>query len=449
MDYCQAESFLFSLCSHGTKLGLNNISHLLGSMENVQKKLFFVHVAGTNGKGSVCSILNSIFSSVGLKTGVFTSPHLISLRERIKINNRVISASEFSVCVNRVKCAVDDVRREYSDQPTFFEAMTAMAVDYFHRKNVDIVLWETGMGGAYDSTNIVDKGVSVITNVSLDHCDYLGDTVEQIAKDKAGIIKKKSVFFTASKDKNVLKIFQNVCCDKNTEMIRADSSNIIIKNKTKRFKTFDYRKDDSYITDLKTNLLASYQDDNIAIAINCAKMVLAQMGKNIAAKDLNRGIAEGVKNVKISGRFQVLREDPLIIVDSAHNRAGMTALRDALSDGYSGKKINVLFGVLADKDYRSICSEVVRFADRIFCVEPISDRKLSAEKLAVCCADLTDGEVDILSNQSISQVIESFCRKCYKRSNEILVVCGSFYLVGEVIKMIGKSRIKIMDTGYR
>lgn len=449
MDYCQAESFLFSLCSHGTKLGLSNISHLLGSMGNVQKNLFFVHVAGTNGKGSVCSILNSIFSSVGLNTGVFTSPHLVSLRERIKINNRVISVNEFSACVNRVKSVVEHVRREYSDQPTFFEVMTAMAVDYFYRKNVDIVLWETGMGGAYDSTNIVDRGVSVITNVSLDHCDYLGDTVEQIAEDKSGIIKKKSLFFTASNDKNVLKIFQNVCCEQNTEMIRADSSNIIIKNKTRRFKTFDYVKDNFNITDLKTNLLASYQDDNLALAINCSQRVLAQIGEKISNKDLNRGIAQGVRNVKISGRFQVLREDPVIIVDSAHNRSGMTALRDALSDVYSGKKINVLFGVLADKDYRSICSELVQFADRIFCVEPVSDRKLSAEKLAACCADLTD--IDIVSNLSISQVLESFCRKCYKRSDEILVVCGSFYLVGEMIRMMGKSRIKIMDngSGYR
>jgi len=451
MDYCQAESFLFNLCPHGTKLGLSNINHLLDSMGNVQRNLFFIHVAGTNGKGSVCSILNSIFCSVGLRTGVFMSPHLVSLRERIKINNRVIPINEFSACVNRIKSMVEHVRREYSAQPTFFEVLTAMAVDYFYRKNVDIVLWETGMGGEYDSTNIVNRGVSVITNVSLDHCDYLGDTVEQIAKDKSGIIKKKSLFFTASKDKNVLKIFQNVCCKQNTEMIRADSSSIVIKNKNKRFKTFDYVKDNFIIPNLKTNLLASYQDDNLALAINCSQRILAEISKTMSSKELSRCIVRGIKNLKIAGRFQVLQEDPVIIVDSAHNQSGMSSLREAVLDVYSGKKINVIFGVLADKDYRSICSELVRFADRIFCVEPVSDRKLSAEKLAVCCTELADEKIDIVSNLPVHQVLESFCRKCYKRSDEVLVVCGSFYLVGEVIRTMGKSKIKIMDneSGYR
>ncbi len=449
MDYCQAESFLFSLCSRGTKLGLGNVSRMLACMGDVQKNLVFVHIAGTNGKGSVCSILNSIFISAGLKTGVFTSPHLISLRERIKINNRIISLKDFSACAKRIETVVDYVGREYSDRPTFFEAMTAMAVDHFYRNSVDVVLWETGMGGTYDSTNVIDKSISVITNVSLDHCDYLGDTIEQIAKDKAGIIKKKSLFFTASDDENLLKIFKDVCCGQNTEMVVAKPSSIVPKNQTAEAKIFDYRSGKINISNLKTNLIASYQEANIALAIECSKRVFDEIVGNMSEKDFDMVVRKAVRNVKISGRFQVLHKKPLIIVDVAHNSAGMRCLRKAVADRFPNKKINLMFGLLKDKDYGGVCSEAVGFANKIFCVEPICSRKLSAEKLAACCSDLAQRKIEIISDRSIDNVIESFCEK--RDNYEILVVCGSFYLVGAVMKMMGKSRIKIFDkgVGYR
>ncbi len=447
MDYLKAESYLYDLSLHGTKLGLANITQLLDSINNPHKKLVFIHIAGTNGKGSVCAILNSILTQAGFKVGVFTSPHLISLRERFKINNRIICIEDFISTVKRIKPAIESLNKK-DVFPTFFEAVTAMAADYFLRKNVDVVIWETGLGGSYDSTNIVDSLISAITNVGLDHCQYLGNTLEKIARDKAGIIKENSIFCTASNNKKIIDIFKNICLNKNTKFVLSDKRKI--KANKKNASSFDYISDDIKLSGLTSRLDTDYQWDNISLSITIAYEYFKKSVPGIELNRIEKYIMEGLKKAKIQGRFQLVQDNPPVIVDPAHNPPGFIALRDSLLKKYPSWKYIFVFGILSDKDYEAYTRLLAPIAHTIYCVEPKSKRRLPAIELTKCCVKHATTETTVYSGPTLYEILKRY-NYGSKKSKELLVICGSFYLVGETLKLLKKTRLKIFDkeTDYR
>ena len=450
MNYSQAESYLYDLRLYGTKLGLNNIACLLDKLDNPQKNLFFIHVAGTNGKGSMCAILSSILRAAGLKTAVFTSPHLISLRERFVIDNRVIPAGKFVSVLKKVKAVCQELSK-INIKPTFFEVVTAMAIDYFSREQADAVILETGMGGSLDATNIVESEISVITNVSLDHCKYLGDTVTKIARDKAGIIKNNQIFLTGSDDLEVLSIFQKICESKNTAMDVSDhKKNIILKKNSSKFIEFDYEADDVCYKNLRCRLIAPYQLKNISLSVLAARKVFLK--KFIDAAKAKNYIRDGLKGAYVKGRFQLINGNPPVIIDAAHNIAGIEVLKEAVKKCFKDYKVCVMIGILRDKDYEPICREIPSFADEIICAEPDSGRKLSRAELERCFRKNAPENLKISHGSNPAQSVRSFIEENKNSEDKnVLIVCGSFYLIGDILRKMGITRLKIADkeSDYR
>ncbi len=443
ITYSKAEAFLYELRLFGTKLGLANITRLLDLLGSPQNKLFFVHIAGTNGKGSVSAILNATLTSAGLKTGLFTSPHLVSLRERFKINNHSISPQSFTRHFIRVKNALDQLN-EQRIYPTFFEVITAMAIDYFACQGVEVVLLETGMGGSFDATNVVTSDISVITTVALDHCKYLGTTIEAIARDKAGIINPGSLFVTGSEEPSALSVFEEVCRSKDVPMTVSSMQHINLKKRTDSGMIFDYDDGDLSLSDIKTNLVASYQLKNCAVALQVIQEIMRrkQFDKSWFEQALH-----GLKQVKIKGRFQIIQRTPPIILDGAHNPAAMLALKETIADVYPGWRVHLLLGILADKDYQQMCGIIAPVADRIDCITVPSGRSLPAGTLAECCRQYAPEEIQVEAVTSANKVIDQFNDNYTRSDKTVLLICGSLYLIGDVLALRKKSPYKTVDSG--
>lgn len=446
MNYLQAEDFLYRLRWHGTKLGLRNITRLLELLNNPHKNLKFIHIAGTNGKGSVAAMLTSIFIEAGIRTGKFTSPHLISLRERITINNRCINPQSFSAGTDKVRIAVEQMNAEGAF-PTFFEAITAVALDYFARRKVELVVWETGLGGMYDSTNVVDAVYSIITNVELDHCEYLGDTIEKIAKDKGGIIKSSSRFYTASDKPDALAVFRTLCSEKNVRMRQVSDNNIIISAISPHGIKVSYSDDSIAISEITTNLIAPYQCKNIALSVAVGYDVLSQLFSAKADEVLEAYIRKGLKRVRLSGRCDLVCRHPAILLDSGHNPAGIAALSETLKAVFPEYQIHLAMGVLRDKDCHGMCKTLIPLVRSVYCLEPPSERALPADDLAHVCKGYAGKDVPVVSDHSLEQIVEKYRRTCHNTDKTVLVICGSFYLVGQALKIFGKSRLRVMDKG--
>lgn len=332
--------------------------------------------------------------------------------------------------------------------PTFFEAVTAMAIDYFHTNKTDVVIWETGLGGSYDSTNIVNSTVSAITNVGLDHCEYLGNTIAKIATDKAGIIKENSIFCTASNNRNVIEIFKKICADKNTKMVISGKNNLKFKKNSSR--KFDYVNANIKFYGLTTGLSADYQRDNISLSIAIVYEFFKKAMPEICLTDIEKYIRNGLSKLKIQGRFQLLNSNPPIIADPAHNPAGFEALRKSILKKYPGWKYTFVFGMLSDKDYDRCARIIAPVAHRIYCVEPPSKRKLPAIELTQCCAKYASPSTGVFTGATLHEILNRY-NTGNRQEKKLLVICGSFYLVGETLKLFKKTRIKIFDreTDYR
>ena len=360
--------------------GLERITELMDKLGNPQDNLKFVHVAGTNGKGSVCAYINQILIEAGLKTGLFTSPFIFDFNERIKINNQSISDEDLLEATLLVKEQADKM----SDHPTEFELMTAVALVYFAEQKTDIVVLEVGMGGRLDSTNVIKTPVCcVITRIGLDHTEYLGSTIEEITREKEGIIKP------------------------GVPVVRyTDIDNPTIGTTDTYTRKFKY-KDEDY----ETSLLATYQPSNAALAIEVAKIL------DIDEKYIKLGIL----NAKWPVRFDIVRRNPITIIDGGHNVQGVQALVDSLKDIFPNKKFVFIMAVLADKDYEKMIELIRPFAREIYTATSDNPRALSAKKLAetIGNAELFTSAKDVLANSN---------------KDDIVVAFGSLYAAGNLYK---------------
>lgn len=425
MTFLQAIEYIHGTLKFGIKLGLENIRGLLDLMGNPHKSLKFVHVAGTNGKGSTVAFISSVLAESGYKVGIFTSPYIERFTERIRINDVEIPEEELSHITEFVKTKVDIMLEKGCNHPTEFEIITAIALMYFKRSKCDIVVLETGLGGRFDSTNVIDTPlVSVITTISYDHMDRLGDTLPKIAFEKAGIIKKDGDVVLYPQEDNVYKVFEDTCKNMGARLHNISFDNINIKEYSVDGQRFDYGNN----KDIVISLLGVHQVKNSVVAFETLK-VLQEKGFKMDYLS----IMKGLKNAKWPGRMEVLRREPLFIVDGAHNREGAAVLAKNLKEYFPGKKMLFIAGILKDKDYVEIINTLLPMASTVVTVEPKSDRALDAKELAKyidsCCI-----------NVHVSDTIEDAVNKVFSYATKDDIICafGSLYLVGDIRRILTK-----------
>ncbi len=398
------------------RLGLERITELMGLLGNPQKSLKYVHVAGSNGKGSTCAMIESVLRCAGLKTGMFTSPCLESLSEQIQVNRQNISAQDYETAENIVKNAA--VRM--SDYPSPFELLTAVAIVHFTRMNCDIVIMEVGMGGATDSTNVIPAPeVAVITNIGLEHTEYLGDTLEKIAGVKAGIIKEGCTAVCYDGSKEVTDVVENVCLNRNVRLILPDFDDVAIVQSDMNGQHFIYHKAEYMIP-----LVGRYQVNNALLVLSCIE-ALNNRGYWISDK----AVKEGLMNVSWPARFEVLCSKPLFILDGGHNLQCAEAIRDNIEQFLKGKKITFIMGVLRDKDYEDEVRLLMPYAREFICVTPESDRALPAEELSRL----------INSYGGCSRAMQSISEGvmiALSEKKEPVLAFGSLYMAGEIRRLV-------------
>lgn len=370
MNAEQAIAYIHSVCWKGSIPGLGRTQELLEKMGNPEKKLKFVHIAGTNGKGSTAAMTASILSKAGYRTGLYTSPYIYRFHERIQVDGVEISDEELAEITEYVKPLADSM----AQSPTEFELVCCIAFEYFYRKKCDIVVLEVGMGGAWDATNVIEvPEVAVITNIGLDHTEYLGDTVEKIAETKSGIFKPHGHAVVYRSTPSVEAVYERVCAERDVSLRKADFDGLVLKAHTLEGQVFDCgsRKN------LVLPLLGDHQLHNASVVLSIADTLIGE-GWKISEQN----IYDGIRDVRWPGRFDIVCRKPLFIIDGGHNPQCIEALVKNIQDYLAGKKVIALTGVLADKDYADMYKPVMPLVDRFVCITPPNPRKLEAEQLA-------------------------------------------------------------------
>ncbi len=415
MDATQAIEYIHSVCWKGSVPGLERTQTLLKLMGNPEKKLKFVHIAGTNGKGSTAAMTASILRKAGYRTGLYTSPYIYRFHERMQVDGQEISDEDLVACTEFVKPLAESME----EHPTEFELVSCIAFAYFARKKCDIVVLEVGMGGAMDSTNVIEvPEVAVITNIGLDHTEVLGDTVEKIAATKAGIFKEGGHAVVYRGTPSVEKVFEDICKERNVSLKKADFDGIRLISHGLEGQVFDcgQRKN------LFLPLLGSHQLHNAAVVLAVADTLIEE-GWKISEDN----IRDGLRDTSWPGRFDIANRDPLFIIDGGHNPQCFEALVQNIRDYLSGRTIIALTGVLADKDYADMYRPVLPYVKQFVCITPPNPRKLDSEKLA---GYLHNVGAKTTACQTIPEGVETAIRLA---GREGVVLCfGSLYSIGEI-----------------
>ncbi|HXR47591.1 MAG TPA: folylpolyglutamate synthase/dihydrofolate synthase family protein [Candidatus Limnocylindrales bacterium] len=415
MFYPEAIQFLYDLRLFGAKFGLENTFQLATLAGNPQNRLRFIHVAGTNGKGSTCAMLESIYRAAGRRVGLFTSPHLVSFRERIQVNRRLIGEGDIVRLVEEMRPWF----KQFPDghHPTFFEVVTVMALKFFAEQNCDLVIWETGLGGRLDATNIVMPLASVITNIQLDHQQWLGDTLGQIAAEKAGIIKPGVPVITATDEPDALAVIEKMAREKNAPLTRVRSWEFGVRSS-------------------ELPLLGEHQKLNAALALATVEVLQNQI--RVAEKEICAGLA----NVIWPGRLQLVTRESgrKILLDGAHNPAGAKALREALETNFPMTKRTLVLGVLQDKDWQHICETLAPLAAQIFTVPVFSERSANPNELAEACQKINPS-AEIAACNSLGNALDK------SAGDGFVIITGSLYLVGEALELLGLSPAANAERG--
>jgi dihydrofolate synthase/folylpolyglutamate synthase len=413
MGYRSAIAYLYGLQQYGIKFGLTSISQLLTALGNPHHRIRCVHIAGTNGKGSTAAFIASILAVAGYKTGLYTSPHLISFTERITVNNRKISHSSVARLTGLIRDAASPL-----DSITFFECATAMAFLYFAEQKVDCAVIETGMGGRLDATNVIQPILSVITTISREHERYLGNTILKIAEEKAGIIKRNGVLLTAVRNAAVLQLFRKRCRNLKSAMFVLGRDFVL---QPRPDNTLDYRGLSHDLQRLQLGLRGEHQLDNGALALAAAE-VLGRNGFAITDAAVRRGLM----TVSWPGRLETARCRPTVVFDGAHNPAAMRCLRKSILDGFEYDRVLLVLGIMHDKDIRTMLKEIVPIAGKVFLCRPRMDRAASTAELARM---LKNSRVDYVEMVSVGDALSRALREAHRR--DLVCITGSLFTVGE------------------
>ncbi|MBM7854539.1 dihydrofolate synthase/folylpolyglutamate synthase [Desulfohalotomaculum tongense] len=372
MNYLQARDYLKNLTKFGINLGLDRIKELLRRLGSPHLQLKVIHVGGTNGKGSTTSMIASILRAAGYKVGTFTSPHLHRYTERCCINGEEIKEQQVADLVNQLKPHLEDMCAAGFEHPTEFEVSTAMACCYFHRQRVDFAVLEVGLGGEIDSTNVVQPLVSVITNVSLDHMDYLGHTIEEVARVKAGIIKENVPVVTAAREPEALAVIKETCLKRSAPLTIVGRDITWQAGKTgahHRGQHLAITGRLNHYPDIYLPLLGLHQQVNAATAV-AALEILSLQGITITPDIVRRGLA----GVKWPGRFEILPGQPAVVLDGAHNAAGARSLVQTLKQQFAGRRMVLVLGMLSDKERQKVIDALVPLAAAVVVTKPNNPR---------------------------------------------------------------------------
>ena len=417
MNYEEALEYIHGISWTFCKPGLERISALCKALGDPQKKLKFIHIAGTNGKGSTSAMLESVLRESGYKTGLFTSPYIRTFNERMRVDGENISDRELAEITEHVRPFADDM----TDKPTEFELISAIAFEYFSRNNCDVVVLEAGMGGRLDSTNGIDSALlSIITGIALDHTAFLGDTVEKIAAEKAGIIKCGCPVLFGGEDEAAERVIRERAAEMNAPFSRVDRSSLTLHSQTLDGTIFDF---DKY-KNMQIRMLGSYQPRNAATVLSAIN-ILKERGFSIP----DIAISRGLEKTRWQARFEVISKDPLVIFDGAHNPEGIAAAVESIRHYFGNERVYALTGVLRDKDYNIIASDISKVASRAFTLTPDNPRALSAEEYAEV---LKEKGVEATPYPDIESAL-SAAREQAKRDGVPLICMGSLYLYSSII----------------
>ena len=422
MTYEEALSYIHSICWKGSKLGLDRTRELLGKLNDPQKELKFIHIAGTNGKGSTAAMLSSILEEAGYRVGLYTSPFINRFNERMQVNHQPIPDEELAALTEYVRPHADAM----ADSPTEFELITALAMVWFARQKCDIVVLEVGMGGELDSTNIIDvPEAAVIAAMGMDHVKELGPTMADIARAKAGIIKEGGRVVSYGGNLEADEVIAAVCRARNASLCQPDFSAIVPGDFSLEGQTVSYKG----WRGLRIPLVGAYQMNNAAVVLETVE-VLRQRGWSVSDEAVRQGLAD----TRWPARFEVLRRDPVFIVDGGHNPHGIRATAESLRRLFPGRKITFVTGVMADKDVEHILGLIVPLADQFFTVRPDNPRAMDAGELAArieamgakatACASVRDG---------VDRAIQA------EGPHGVACALGSLYMSGEVRSCFGKN----------
>jgi len=427
MRYDETLDWLFSLENMGIKLGLDRMRDLMASLGNPERSFRSVHVAGTNGKGSVCAMLASIFQEAGIVTGLYTSPHLVDYEERIQVQGVMIPREEVSLIAGEIRDKLESPDFPKGRRLTFFEITTAIAFLYFRKKGVQIAVVEVGMGGRLDATNVVQPECTVITRISLEHTQYLGDTVAKIAYEKAGIIKEDVTVITAETDETALRVIDAVARDRGAPLLVA-GRDIEFRVTSKDWTGIEVHLG-SIDKTVKIPLAGAFQASNAAMACECA-MEVAGRGVRLKEND----ICHGLQNVKWPGRVEVVMEEPKVVFDVSHTPDGAFVVAEELNELHKGGWVLVL-GVLDDKDLDGIGRIFGEMSAKAIATSPKTKRAFPAETVAKALRKHCD---DVYVISDVGNAIDEAL--AIREPGQAILVTGSLYMIGEAKEWLEKRR---------
>lgn len=434
MNYDEAMSYIHEVGNFGSNYGLERTYKLLELLGNPHKKGKFIHIAGTNGKGSTTAMLVELLRERGYKVGMYTSPFLEEFEERIQINGVNIPKSILAELIKRIKVAVDKVIEEGYNHPTEFEIITCLMLLYFAEENVDYGVIEVGLGGRLDSTNVITPILSIITSISFDHMNLLGNTLAEIAKEKAGIIKDGVPVVIYPQEEEALKSIKEKCLETKSKLTVTDLSMgkfVDVVDEDNIYQLVDINLDGENF-EVKLPLLGEHQINNLLVALEAYKEICLREGIDFSKED----IKEALKKVKWIGRLEVMNKKPLVVIDGAHNIQGISKLKTNVEKYFKYKRLFLLLGILADKEVEKMVEVIVPDAYKVYSLTPLSTRAENAEELKKV--------IDKYNNNCVAYESYDEALKCAldeADENDLILISGSLYMIGDMRKKIRKLEI--------
>ncbi|MDO4534186.1 MAG: folylpolyglutamate synthase/dihydrofolate synthase family protein [Clostridium perfringens] len=427
MNYSEAMEYIKNTAKFGMNFGLERVLKILEYLDNPQDKIKCIHVGGTNGKGSTTAMISSILREEGYKVGMYTSPYLEEFEERIQVNGENIKKDELASIVSEIKGAISKVDVLKFGAPTQFEIITALMFYYFAKEKVDYAVIEVGLGGRLDATNIINPILVVLTSISFDHMNILGNTLKEIAGEKAGIIKKNCTVVSYPQEEEALEVIKSKCKELNNKLIvvKKESIKDVIINKD-NFKQEIVIEVSKNTYDVKIPLLGSHQSLNCAVCLNA---INALRNSGITIHD--NSIRNGLLKVKWIGRMEPLKTNPLVVIDGAHNIDGIKKLRASIDKYFNYKNLILIVGILGDKQVNEMINIITRDAKNVIVTEPHNYRAESSSVLyekirekGIECFDIEDYEEAYKKALSLA------------KDDDLILVCGSLYMIGDMRKVI-------------
>lgn len=424
MNYEEAMNFIQNTNKFGSVLGLDNIRELLERLGNPQDQLRVVHIAGTNGKGSTLAFLAGIFRESGYRAGRYVSPASFYYEERFRINEENISKKDLCFYMEKIKNVAEEMVKDGLSHPTMFEIETALSFLYFLDKKVDVVLLETGMGGRLDATNVVKKPIAtVIASIGMDHMQFLGDTLEKIASEKAGIIKEGCPVISYDNTKEVNEVIKNKAKQMHAKVTFVNSAGIRVLQESLNGESFSYRSSDGRRYEkIEIPLLGRHQINNAALALETLNVI-----KNYyCISDFQT--EDGMRKTIWRGRIEILEREPMVICDGAHNPDGAKSLLSFLQNNFTNQRLIYIMGVLSDKDYEQMVQILAPAADKIYTVAPDNPRALSSRELCNC---ISKYHQNVEERQRLAECLSEVRQKAEK--DDVIIICGTLSFQNELI----------------